>query len=228
MAEDGLMPRAFAALDKDGNLFKGTLLLGVAMTIIAVCVPFDPLNDMVSAGCLIAVNLTNACIITVNHESKKPVLAGRISWALFILSGVCAFMWHDSLEIENPTIPVWVSGTMTAATVGLAIYLKVVCTTGEKAGNPVPPFQVPFLPFTPLFGMFCNWYLISALSVVGLLQITGFILLALLQYYLYGYHHSVAHKNDWRDILDAAGLKQRENSYDIDNSLNGDALVDPL
>lgn len=44
---------------------------GVVMTVIAVFVPFDPLNDMISAGVLIAFNFTNSCVILLNHKASQ-------------------------------------------------------------------------------------------------------------------------------------------------------------
>lgn len=65
MAKDGLLPSIFARVDKNGNLFHGTLICGVAITTIAVFVPFHILWNFISLGILVAFNLTNSSLLLV-------------------------------------------------------------------------------------------------------------------------------------------------------------------
>lgn len=65
MAKDGLLPSIFARVDKNGNLFHGTLICGMAITIIAVLVPFHILWNFISLGILVAFNLTNSSLLLV-------------------------------------------------------------------------------------------------------------------------------------------------------------------
>ena len=56
MALDGLLPPVFKEVEgrtedePEGNLRKGIMICGVAMTVIATFVPFTILGDMISAG----------------------------------------------------------------------------------------------------------------------------------------------------------------------------------
>ena len=54
MANDGLLPSVFSEMDTNGNLSKGILMSGSALTIVALFVPFRYLDDMISAGVLLS------------------------------------------------------------------------------------------------------------------------------------------------------------------------------
>lgn len=58
LAMDGLLPPMFCEVDQNGNLRKGTIVAGSLMTLIATFVPFEYLDDFVSAGILVAFMVT--------------------------------------------------------------------------------------------------------------------------------------------------------------------------
>ena len=57
--------------------------------------------------------------------------------------------------------------------------------------------MVPYVPFTPLFGILINYYLFAQLSTIGLILITSYIAFAISFYYGYGYKHSVGNNTRW-------------------------------
>jgi amino acid transporter len=63
VAKDGLMPAIFARQDDGGNLFWGSILCGVPMTLLATFVPFSWMDDAISVGILFAFNMTNTALI---------------------------------------------------------------------------------------------------------------------------------------------------------------------
>merc|ERR1711871_1636396 len=75
MAEDGLLPKVFCRIDESGRLFHGTLISGIMMVLVAVFVPFATVNEVISAGILLAFNLTNASVIMLRYRPASPVLA---------------------------------------------------------------------------------------------------------------------------------------------------------
>ena len=54
MAIDHLLPSVFSEVDGSGNLSKGIVISGAALTMVALVVPFTYLDDMISAGVLLS------------------------------------------------------------------------------------------------------------------------------------------------------------------------------
>ncbi|GLE04169.1 hypothetical protein PINS_up013080 [Pythium insidiosum] len=77
MARDGLLPAVFAHVDDTGNLFRGTLLCGVAVILIATFVPFQVLWSFISLGILVAFNLTNASLLLVRAARLRDGANGE-------------------------------------------------------------------------------------------------------------------------------------------------------
>jgi len=71
MSIDGLLPPIFAHVDSTGNLWHGTLISGTIMVVIATCVPFTYLDDLISAGILVAFSMTDASVILIRHQSPE-------------------------------------------------------------------------------------------------------------------------------------------------------------
>eukprot|EP01035_Chromulina_nebulosa_P031379 gene31379-41830_t len=71
MAVDGLVPQAFAALDRRGNLSQGILLSGVPCILLAFFVPFTALEELISAGVLLCFSLTDAALILLRLQDAE-------------------------------------------------------------------------------------------------------------------------------------------------------------
>jgi len=194
MAEDGMIPAFFSKQDKNGQLFQGTLWTGVAMTLVAVFVPFEPLNDMISAGVLLAFNFTNGCVVMANHRYHRPTLCPALLGVYAFSSCLAVFLWQYSC-------PLWVCILFTIPPAVAFLALWWMCPRGEGPNAAPPSFAAPFVPFFPCFGIAFNWYLIAELSWQGILEIVGYILLAVLTYCCYGYWHSVGNTTGWQAIL---------------------------
>ncbi len=63
LAEDGLLPSLFSEIDRQGNLRKSIIVTGIICTFIALFIPFQYLDDLISGGVLISFNFTNTSII---------------------------------------------------------------------------------------------------------------------------------------------------------------------
>lgn len=119
MAKDGLLPSVFARVDKNGNLFHGTLICGVAITTIAVFVPFHILWNFISLGILVAFNLTNSSLLLVRgaqlhdqHQQHQQSSSGATTTttshryrdihssligAFLVTSFLAAYHWQKSV-----------------------------------------------------------------------------------------------------------------------------------
>ncbi len=69
LSKDGLLPGIFSLVDDHGNIWYGTLISGIIVVLIASLVPFEHLNDMISAGILVAFCMTDSSLIIMRHES---------------------------------------------------------------------------------------------------------------------------------------------------------------
>lgn len=104
MAKDGLLPGVFARVDANGNLFHGTLICGVAITLIAVFVPFHILWNFISLGILVAFNLTNSSLLLVRatklHErggSRYRSIHSYLIGGFLVTSFLAAYHWQKSV-----------------------------------------------------------------------------------------------------------------------------------
>lgn len=76
MALDGLLPAAFKEVegrteqDPEGNLRKGVVICGAAMTAIAAFVPFTILGDLISAGVLVSFSLTDSSLLLFRRAER--------------------------------------------------------------------------------------------------------------------------------------------------------------
>lgn len=55
-------------VDSHGNLAKGSLASGVICVMIAALVPFDSLDDLISAGVLMAFNFVTSSLLVLRHR----------------------------------------------------------------------------------------------------------------------------------------------------------------
>lgn len=67
MALDRLVPQKMSVLDRHGNFRNGIISAGIVCVLIAAFVPFELLDDLISAGVLIQFTLTNISLIIVRR-----------------------------------------------------------------------------------------------------------------------------------------------------------------
>lgn len=176
LVQDGLLPNILGRVDgATGNLKSGTLLAGTAMTIIAGCVPFNYLDDLISAGILVAFCMTNSCLVVMRCENRGSLL----SRGLVLYNGLA---FATSLCFSHSSVPVAVAVFMGCITFLTACMLSVMCPRTKQFGGSLVVavgqhddshdhesyFESPCVPWIPFLGMFCNWYLIAQLEWTGL------------------------------------------------------------
>ncbi|KAF1326877.1 Amino acid-polyamine-organocation, partial [Globisporangium splendens] len=111
MAKDGLLPSVFAKVDSHGNLFHGTLICGISLIMLAVCVPFHILWNFISLGILVAFNLTNSSLLLVRatkiherHGAASPFrgVHSYLIGAFLLTSFLAAYHWQKSVIAHTP------------------------------------------------------------------------------------------------------------------------------
>lgn len=216
MSTDGLLPRWFAKLDANGNMWNGLLFGGASMTFIATFVPFTHLNDIISCGALSALTLTDTSLLYMWHYDDSSSHRHLFCWLvlLFHLSCFCTSMAVMHLAESSVGQVATMVGTACSLFSVLGIYFCCPRSSvfggvrGEQSyrdnNNRVDDgyFRTPFLPFWPCAAIFINWYLIAQLEMEGLLGFLGVVALASLYYFWFtgqlhrtgiGHHGSHSH-----------------------------------
>ena len=207
LAQDGLLPPFFAEVDSGGNLYKGTAVAGLLMVIVSTCIPFDHLNDMISAAVLMALSMTDTALILLWHESPEssPTLAENLMLIYHIAALVaCVAITHFSHY--------FIGNVLSAVTpVIMIISIIILCWWCPKSdvfgGHRNRPkgiiridegyFRTPFVPFWPCAGILINYYLTAQLELFGLVGFLVVLLIAAVYYCVHGVHHSVGNNGGW-------------------------------
>lgn len=226
MAKDGLLPAIFAKVDRNGNLWWGTLIAGTGMVLIASFVPFDNLNDMISAGILIAFAMTDASLVLMrydspdDHEGLVERLLGWFNLTSFLWSVAVTHFWEHVLGkiVALLCAYKWIR----------SIYgLTYQCTPAETFGGKTRRsssgvgdmsmssnayFKTPFMPYIPCLGIFVNWYLVAQLELLGIGLLLAYLGLMTIFYFSYGRRHSVGNNGGWE--------VEEDNSFELDEGVS--------
>ena len=190
MALDGILPSKFAQQDETGNLTFGTQVAGIFMTFTATFVPFTYLDDLISAGILVAFVLTNCSLIVLRRESPMHQ-HGLLQYLLVVYNAMCfvtAILWSRLDEWKFPGQSLLASVTLMACIV-CVLYIAIKCPPVTRFGGtvlsepwlPAPGytaadyFSTPWVPFWPCCAMALNWYLIAQLEWVGLMLLVVYL-----------------------------------------------------
>jgi len=201
LARDGLLPSMFGRVNAAGNLRMGTLIAGVPMTVIATCVPFGYLDDLISAGILVAFSMTNGCLILMRCERPHFMSIGLVLYNILCFLTGLLLSHTDSIVGTGLAVG---SGILTA---GIALFLTWKCPRSSVFGRSVlseedtvdtaPHFQAPCVPVLPFLGIFVNWKLISELDALGLILLVVYLGIAVGLYLWFGVKRSIGSSRGW-------------------------------
>jgi amino acid transporter len=199
MARDGLLPPIFAHIDESGNLWYGTVMSGALCVMVATCVPFIYLNDLISAGILLAFSMTDASVILLRQSSpeRRPFLLQKLLFAFNFLSLTVGLTSQGGNESLSWRI---VSGLHIFALFTIAVVIGKYCPRIINVDEDDDYFETPLVPYLPLLGQFLNCYLIGQLEVQGLLLLLGYTVLSIVFYFAYGAKHSFGNKTGWKEF----------------------------
>jgi amino acid transporter len=143
MAHDGLLPKIFAVVDPvTGSIQNGTLISGVLMTLIATFCPFTYLDDLISAGILVAFSMTNSCLILLRCESPvaQPKLLPHCLVVYNILCFVTALLSsHEMtwLSMGSSSLQPLCTTMAALATVTSLFYMAQACPLSTHFGGSI-------------------------------------------------------------------------------------------
>ncbi len=229
LSKDGLLPGIFSYVDDHGNIWYGTLISGILVVIIASFVPFEHLNDMISAGILVAFCMTDSSLIIMRHESDEPGKVER-QVALFNIS---ALVFGISLTHFYDYVVANLITAFSVLCMITCIKRLYQCPQATLFGGSIRAsqykgsvdmrvdsyFKTPWLPFFPCLGIFVNCYLISQLELIGIALLLGYLSAAAIFYFCYGMHHSVGANGGWEqyDITPTTTLLNSSATDDLNN-----------
>lgn len=191
LALDGLLPRRFAQLDARGNLSFGIISSGALCVVLALTVPFEALEDAISAAVLCSFNLINASLIVLRkgrqglqlEESSRAQSWFRRSYLQMPPSIAHLFAFHAGAILVTMVASLS-TGTTPAFDLLLCLLGSAVCLYSatrlfflpDEAQQTVVPslprsdgtasagsFRVFGVPWTPLAGSVINYILLAQL-----------------------------------------------------------------
>lgn len=208
LAVDGLLPTLFAKLNDKGNMVGGTAAAGIGMTILATFVPFTYLNDLVSAGILVAFCMTCSCLVMLRCESPSD---HAMEYSLASYNAFCfvsSVLWTHDLS-WLPWQRLWAILSTTTLLLSL-VFLTIYCPRTNRFGGTVLSsetayaldssetyFQTPLVPYVPCIGIAINWYLIAQLDAWGIFLLVFYLGAAATLYLWKCASGSVGHQFHW-------------------------------
>ena len=191
MAKDGLFPKVFMELDKNGNLTKGMWISGIVTTLIAIFVPFSYLDDVISAGVLFSFNLSNSSIIVirrgqVTHGENGWHLCSKLLVAFHVVAIAFAFCAAQLITYSLYEDVGLIIGSvlLLVALILLAITISLKCPENEDP-EAHKQYRISMMPFPPLCGIVLNYILIGQLTGLGLVLTLCYFFTALIYYFTY-------------------------------------------
>lgn len=198
MAKDGLFPSIFAVKDQTGNLFYGIMISGIFFILIGAFIPFSALDELISAGVLFCFNLTNISLILARLDDPNDIPFSNITLSrckliLFVFTFQCTLV---TILLTHMTVNDYDSIVSLLVVFGLillvfsSVFLFLQCPERSTSES----YQVPFVPFTPMIGIFINFFLICQLSWYSLQMLFSYFLLSVISYFIY--------RNYFSELLD--------------------------
>lgn len=137
MAIDGLLPKIFTKVNTDGNLSYGIIISGSIMTFIATFCPFTYLDDLISAGILVAFSITNSCLILLRCQPNNKIDHNNYCFRnyhklslhqLLVMYNLLCFLsslfWvQESMFNMKPTLQIAIAMTLTIKTILCFTYM---------------------------------------------------------------------------------------------------------
>ena len=221
LACDGLISPWFGQVDEDGTFWNGTLFAGSIMTLIASFVPLEFLNDLISAGVLVAFSMTNSSLLLLRLES--PDTSEGLLEKLLTCFNIMCFVTSLMLNyICTSLIGKILTGMCCVLTLTICILLKQWCPAASYFGGKTRRsttqhmtvgfrsveeeyFKTPLLPFLPCLGIAVNWYLIAQLQWTDLVLLALFLSMTVVFYFSFGFQFSVGNNGGW-DAYESCGL----------------------
>merc|ERR1719502_57875 len=99
----------------------------------------------------------------------------------------------------------------------IIIFSFIVLQCPKITSCQIEGFQAPLVPYVPSLGMFLNWYLVAQLNGYQSLMLIGYIVFAIILYFVYGYSHSRGSKYGWKHLSQCDD--EEDETLEVEDSL---------
>eukprot|EP00804_Cyclotella_cryptica_P017321 CCRYP_018998-RA/>CCRYP_018998-RA protein AED:0.07 eAED:0.07 QI:727/1/1/1/0/0/5/1114/670 len=226
ISKDKLLPKFFSKLsftsppflrcisskkDSIGNLTANLQFSGAAIIILALLVPFQYLDDFISAGALFLFSVTDCCLLTLRYKCPSESFLGTVEeiddrsifsvdvvrrelslGRLLILLNVFSFASGMCfVYITREALKYTFASFFSLLTFGVAMYMSFYCKEAEATrfaleadgyGTGRRRFRTPIVPYLPALGIFANWFMIANIGWVGIVMLTGYLAMGVIFY----------------------------------------------
>lgn len=181
LAKDGLAPKAFARVDRSFNYRNGTIFTGSVAGAVALFVPFESLNDVISGGILLSFVLANCSNVLIRVEATRNENPDQsCTVPLLSLIGFVGLSAAGCVILESRGF-----GFELVACMCIAWGAHIYCFRSllrRRRDITKGDFEVPWLPVVAGVAIQLDLYLFTRLSRQGILQTFGIVLMALVYY----------------------------------------------
>jgi APA family basic amino acid/polyamine antiporter len=197
--------------EKVGNLTYNLYFCGALIMLLSLLVPFQYLDELISSGALFLFSVTDCCLLTLRYKCpsesflgtreaiddrsvfsiaavQRELSLGRILILLnvFSFASGLSFVYIKFIPLR------WALTVLFALlTFGVTMYISFNCKEnsstrfaleGDGYGIGRRRFRTPMVPYLPALGIFANWFMIANIGWVGIVMLSGYLLLGVLVY----------------------------------------------
>jgi len=198
--------------DKIGNISSNIRICGIVVVLLALLVPFQYMDDLISSGALFLFSLTDCCLLTLRYKTRSESFLGNtsdIDDTVSILS-IVAVKEHLSLGrslvllnvfsllsglcfayIPISTVKCSLAITFAVLVLLITLYIEFFCDQaesnrfaleGDGYGIGKPRFRTPLVPYLPSLGIFLNWFMVANIGWIGIAMLAAYLLGGILLY----------------------------------------------
>ncbi|EED87477.1 amino acid transporter, partial [Thalassiosira pseudonana CCMP1335] len=158
---------------------------------IAAFVPFQYMDDLISAGALFLFSLTDCCLLILRYKCPSESFLGTVEYDDTVSIFSIATVRKDYAFIPIAALQIALTVVFALLTLGITIYMALYCpeqsTTrfsleGDGYGIGRRRFRTPLVPYLPALGIFANWFMIANVGWVGIVMLVCYLLFGILVY----------------------------------------------
>ena len=191
MSEDGLYCRSLNQVNAKTKVpITATLLTGVGSAIFCGFFSYNYLTAAISLACLLGYGCVCLGAVYKRYENSSYKKARVIIMIVFIVaSTICGFSftfyWHVAIRIG-----------LVAVSLGIMIFYGCL----KQSWKPVA-YSCPAMPYVPLIGAFCNFFMFGSAGGVSWVIFGIFMLIGVIIYFTFSIKNSRAVRKDSTELL---------------------------
>ena len=195
MASDGLLFAIFGRVSSRSRTpVYSTLIGGLLAAVMALVFDLLTLVEMLSIGTLIAYTQVSLAVLISRyemHDDPSSDLTKHLASVVMIIITLCLISIHSFERHEQINFSLAV---LFALLLGLLILLIHQNFSRRKFNladeQSTDVFLTPFVPWLPIFSIFCNVYLMLKLSVITWIRFAVWMAVGFVIYFSYGIRHA--------------------------------------